>query len=561
MLKVVCLVDKTGTALDRLAKGVAKYHDNLNYVVCDVHPKRPDKEQLERFYNEAFDADIIDAQYYRSLYKLRELIPWLNDKKTILTHNNPYAIEEQSWNDVDYNIGNNEYITKRLGEITEKPVDYIPLTVDTDFWQFNPDWKFGGGAVNGNTKYNWQTDSVKPQVVMVANRIESKKGILEVAKACHELDVKFVLVGAISDGDYFHQIMQVGSLEFHEKITDEELRSIYYNSTIHVCNSADKFESGTMPILESMLCGVPVLTRKIGHVPELYNGENMVINEAPKEDVESIKKHLFDMLSDKKKLLDMREKAWQTAKTRSFERRAYAYQKLYRKVMWPEQQAVSVVVPVYDKPEIIRKCLDAIASQSYKNIEIIVADDNWHDNKILINDFARFVSFPVRYIKTSIIELMHNPDFNTSCTITLDSIEDYGLARARNEATIEATGDIIIYCDQRQVMQPNAVEEFVKHLGPDKVWLYGNKGVKKEFVENFSCVRRSDIINAGMFCERITAYGGMSQECRTRFKNQGGRTEYVESAKADPAGKSSNRNRKRQDIIKMKNRLAKMFEL
>jgi glycosyltransferase involved in cell wall biosynthesis len=540
MLKVVCLVDKVGTALDRLAKGVIPYHQNLEYHVVDVHPKRPDPEQLERFQRLAFDADIIDAQYYRSLYKLRELFPWLKDKKTILTHNNPYAIEEQQWNDIELNVGNNQYIYKRLGEITETPLEYIPLTADTDFWKFNPDWKFGD-KVSSNQNYEWQGDPTKPSVIMVANRIESKKGILEVAKACAELNIHFRLIGSVSDGEYMRNILGTGVIEFHEQISDERLRDLYYVSTIHVCNSADNFESGTLPILEAMLCGVPVLTRNVGHVPELNNGENMVINESSKEDIEAIKAHLFAMISDKKRLLEMRDKAWQTAKTRSFERRAYAYQKLYRQVMWPDQRSVSVVVPIYDKPEIIRKCFNAIAEQTHKNLEVIIADDNDNnENRETVKAFAQYVGIPVRYINLA--------------------QSDYGLARGRNEATIEATGEVIVYCDQRMIMEPNAIEVFLNHL-TSRVWLYGNKGGKKDFVENFSCVERHRVIQAGMFCERITQYGGLSEELRKRINRQGIETIYVEAAKATPAGKSSNRNRKRQEIIKSKNRVAKMYEL
>jgi hypothetical protein len=79
-------------------------------------------------------------------------------------------------------------------------------------------------------------------------------------------------------------------------------------------------------------------------------------------------------------------------------------------------------------------------------------------------------------------------------------------------------------------------------------------------VENFSAVYKHRVIQAGMFCERITRYGGMSEEIRKRLNRQGVTTEYVESAKATPIGKSSNRNRKRQDIIKMKNRVWKMYD-
>lgn len=519
MLKIVSVVDKVDTAIDRLAQGMAIYHTNLDYQVVDVHPKRPDAQQLQRFEEAAYDADILDWQYFKTAEMLRSRYDWLKDKKHILTHHNPYSISESDWNSYDIVVGNNRYIYSELGKITQKPVEYIGNTVDTNFWTYNTEWE------------------PNHKVIMVANRIESKKGILPVAIACGDLNLRLILVGSVSDRNYFHSILQTGVVQFYEQITDEKLRELYWDSTIHVCNSVDNFESGTLPMLEAMLTGVPVLTRKIGHVPELYNGENMVLHEGDPEDVIAITNKLKDMLWDKKALATMRDKAWNTAKNRSHERRAYLYQKLYRQVMFPEQTPVSIVVPIYDKPDVIRQCLNAIGNQDYKNIEVIAADDSGNCRQDVM-DFASTVPFPVRYLDT------HRDN-------------DYGLARARNEATIEATGDIMVYCDQRMIMEPDAVSEFVKYVKP-KHWLYGNKGVKKEFVENFSCVYRQDAINAGIFCERMDCYGGMSQELRTRIRNQLIQTEYIESAKANPKGKSSNRNRKRQDIIRAKNRLWKM---
>lgn len=536
MLKVLSIVDKEGSAIWRMATGMAKYHDNINYKVLAVHPKRPDLKQLENFEREYFDADILDFQYFRTAEFLKSKYD-LKNKKQILAHHNPYSITEDNWNDYDLIIANNQYIYDQLGKITEKPLELIPNTVDTDFWIFNHDWKFEG-KVNSTNKYEFQGGDDKPSVLMVAARIESKKGILPVAIACADLNIHFKLVGLISDRNYFESIMATtGNVEFYENISDEKLRELYYNSTIHVCNSIDNFESGTNPILEAMLTGVPVLTREVGHVPDLYNGSNMMLLTGQPEDVQGISDKLLDMLSDRKKLMEMRESAWKTAKTRSHERRAYQYQKLYRQV-YSDQISVSVIVPIYDKPEIISKCLNAISEQTHKNTEIIVVDDNYNNNYDIIQKFEPYTNFPLRYI-------------NTSYTI------DYGLARARNEGTIEATGDVIVYCDQRMIMASNAIEEFLKYLKP-RTWLYGNKGGKKDFVENFSCVYRDDIINAGLFNERIYLYGGMSQEIRARIRNQGIKTEFVESAKAIPAGKSRNKYTKKADIIKMKNRLYKM---
>lgn len=520
MLKVVCVVDKTGTALDRLAKGVIPYNTNLDYVVVDVHPKRPDDEQLARFTAAAETADIIDFQYFRTAEMLIERFPWLKSKGLILTHNNPYSIRDGDWKDYDILVANNKEIQANLKDFTKRDVEHIPITTDPLFWEYRREFK-----PNKN-------------VIMVANRIEAKKGILPVAIACGEAGLSLTLVGAISDRNYFHSVLQTGCVTFYEQISDEKLLELYHSATVHVCNSVDNFESGTMPILEAMQSGTPVMTRNIGHVPDLYNGENLEIYTGDNDDVLAIKEQLENLILDRKKLEAMRSSAWNTAKNFNFERRAYLYQKLYRRLQAPGDP-VSVIVPIFEGPEVIRKCLSAIAAQTYKNIEIVVCDDNPDSNKELIDDFAKMVACPVRYINSSHIG------------------NDYGLARARNMGVIEATSDIVVFCDQRQIMEPNAVEELVKNLVP-KTWVYGDKGGKKDFVENFSACYRGELIRAGLFSERMDAYGGMSQEIRSRTRMQGIRHQFIPEAKATPAGKSSKKHTEKPNIIRMKNRLYKM---
>ena len=470
MLKVRAIVDKKGTALDRLAVGVAKYHDNLDYDVIDCHPKRPDPEQLARIENECRDADIIDYQYFRTADLLRNMYPWLKEKPSILTHNNPYSIHERDWSDYQIVVANNLSMQTDLSTITPAQLEYIPLTIDLDFWTFNDDWK------------------PKDQVIMVANRIEGKKGILEAAIAAADANLKFVLVGAVSDVNYLNEIMACGNVEFYEQVSDTKLKELYYDSLLHVCNSIDNYESGTLPILEAMACGIPVLTREIGHVPDLNNGENMIINKAGSEDVEAIIKLLTEL--DRSKLAEMREKAWKTVKSRNHERRAYSYQHLYRSLV-SNDKTVSIITPIYNKPEVTKETLQAIADQTYSNIELIVCNDNpdGEENRQLVTEFAATVHFPVRYID--------------------QPSDGYGLAKQRNLAAIEATGDILVFCDQRIKMDKNAIKVFVNNTQA-RCWLYGTKGVKKEFVENFSSIMRDDFIKMGMFNERMDCYGGLS---------------------------------------------------
>ena len=107
------------------------------------------------------------------------------------------------------------------------------------------------------------------------------------------------------------------------------------------------------------------------------------------------------------------------------------------------------------------------------------------------------------------------------------------------------------------IMDSKAVEVFVNAHTP-RSWIYGNKGIKKEFVENFSCIERTDLIKIGMFCERMDRYGGLSQETRSRAKYNGYKIEFIEKAIATPVGKSGNKYSKRKDILKIKNKLWKM---
>jgi hypothetical protein len=379
---------------------------------------------------------------------------------------------------------------------------------------------------------------------MVANRIESKKGILPVAKACKQLGIKMNLVGAVSQPDYFQEVIDTGVVHFAQEITNDKLTELYHESSLHICNSVDNFESGTMPILEAMFAGIPVLTRKIGHVPDIMKEDtvqkqkvitNMFINEGDPDDVDNLVNLITEAFSDRNRLERMRQEAWLSIKDRNFDRRAYSYKRLYRELN--PQTPVSIVLPVSNKPEVTAKAMNAIANQTYRNLEVLVIDDGTEPQNKQLFEFARTVSFPIDYIRLG--------------------GNGYNLAMARNVASIEATSDILIFCDQRMIMDKDCVEQFVDNLKPN-TWLYGNKGAKKDFIENLSCIYRDDFMKFGMFNERMTHYGGLSQETRSRARKQGINLEYVDSAKAKPEGKSSNRNKKRYEIMEMKNILFKI---
>ena len=50
------------------------------------------------------------------------------------------------------------------------------------------------------------------------------------------------------------------------------------------------------------------------------------------------------------------------------------------------QPKISVIVPVYNIEEYLKKCITSIIEQNYKNIEIILIDDGSTDKSALICD-------------------------------------------------------------------------------------------------------------------------------------------------------------------------------
>jgi len=514
---MVC--DKEGSAIWRMAEGVKKYLPYLHIDVIAVHPKRPDTNQLQMFADLASKADILSFEYWRTYTTLREMYPELMNKPKVLAHHNPYNLFEEDWHEFDKIIAYNASMAKQL-EKNKKTV-HFPHTIDIEKLPFNREY----------------TDSKK--VIMVSSRIESKKGVLPVAQVCQKLGYKLILVGSISDKNYFDEIMKNDCVEFREKISDEELLKSYQESAIHICNSVDFFESGTLPMLEAMCVGVPVLTREVGQVPELFNGKNMVVRKGQPEDLEDLEKELKDLMENPVKRQQIREDGWQSAKVKDDVRRARDYEKLWHSVLC-KNDLVSIIIPTFNRKEILLQIIESVIEQDYPAIELVIADDGSTDGTDKMIEILREkTAYPIKYIFTG------TPDI-------------YNLGLARNLGAIEAVGEILVFLDDRYKMEKDCVSRFVEKLYP-KRFLYGNKGAgKRSFVENFSCIYKKDFINAGMFNTNCKLYGFLTQETRERFLKQGFKLEYIDKAKCETLLGSKAKYRKKDEIRRAKNILYKM---
>lgn len=99
-------------------------------------------------------------------------------------------------------------------------------------------------------------------------------------------------------------------------------------------------------------------------------------------------------------------------------------------------ELVSVIVPVYNVEKYIKKCLNSIINQTYKNLEIILVDDGSPDNcPQICDEYAK---------KDSRIKVIHKANG--------------GLSDARNAGVAASTGEYIGFVDSDDYIEPNMYE-------------------------------------------------------------------------------------------------------
>ncbi len=529
-MKILQIADVPNWAIGHLTNITKNHNPHLNFKQLFVHPKEVENHVDE--VRRAIDwPDIIDLQYWRTASQLLTAIPALREKKLILTHHNQKDLLSFDWKDIDHHVVHTQYAADVLIDAGYENVSIVPYGFDLSYFKYR---------------------DVEPSELSVgyAGRIVPWKGMKEIARACFELGYPIKMMGKIDKPSYWNEIPEehLANIDIgYMQIPDEARHEFYEDITIYVGNSGPNHEEGTMPLQEAMAMGVPVVTTPSGVAADiLEDGENALVVDYG--DYDDLKESIKTLMEDAELRQKLRSNAWQTIKLNTEERMAWEFEKVYHKTFDSENDLVSVILPTYNSFENVLQILDALKESDYPHLEIIVADDDSTDGTVDAVNMWREKNQDV------IVKMVSVP-------FSVES-KSYGLARARNLATVEAQGKYLMFCDSRMRPDKDAITNFMmimKKVGKERVWLFGDKGgQKKTFVENFSMIRRDYFIRAGMMCERIDVYGGLSQELRARFNWQEFNCKYVGEAKAVQISGSHMTQQRRQDIIKAKTILWKM---
>lgn len=130
---------------------------------------------------------------------------------------------------------------------------------------------------------------------------------------------------------------------------------------------------------------------------------------------------------------------------------------------------VSVIIPVYNSSKYLKECIDSVLNQTYKNIEVIIIDDNSTDNSVdIINSYK---DKRIKLIKFK---------------------ENSGVSACRNKGIELAKGDYITFIDSDDYWNLNKLKKQVRFIEKnDYTFIYSNYAFLKNGKKHITNVPKS----------------------------------------------------------------------
>jgi glycosyltransferase involved in cell wall biosynthesis len=112
---------------------------------------------------------------------------------------------------------------------------------------------------------------------------------------------------------------------------------------------------------------------------------------------------------------------------------------------------ISIIVPVYKVERELKRCVDSLVNQTYKNIEIILVDDGSPDHcPQMCDEFAK---------EDNRIKVIHK--------------ENGGLSDARNAGLLYANGEYVLFVDSDDYIELDSCERFMAALNDEADFIVG----------------------------------------------------------------------------------------
>ena len=116
---------------------------------------------------------------------------------------------------------------------------------------------------------------------------------------------------------------------------------------------------------------------------------------------------------------------------------------------------VSIICHCYNHASFVEECLDSVLNQSYKNIELIIVDDNSSDNSVAVIESLIKKKPKIQFIKNS---------------------KNLGITKSFNKTVGLTKGEFLIDLATDDVLLPNCIEEQISvfNQNPNATLVFGN---------------------------------------------------------------------------------------
>lgn len=147
-----------------------------------------------------------------------------------------------------------------------------------------------------------------------------------------------------------------------------------------------------------------------------------------------------------------------------------------------EQPLVTVYIPTYNRLGLLKRAVESVFNQDYKNIELIVVDDGSSDGTVEYLDDLSKQHENFRFFVNEV---------------------NSGACVSRNKAIWAANGEFITGLDDDDEFLPNRIQSFIDH--PD--------------LEKFAYLCSSYLINTGKMAYRGSRYSGVIDGHNLKYGN------------------------------------------
>ncbi|MFC1595771.1 glycosyltransferase family 2 protein [Candidatus Margulisiibacteriota bacterium] len=197
---------------------------------------------------------------------------------------------------------------------------------------------------------------------------------------------------------------------------------------------------------------------------------------------------------------------------------------------------ISVIIPTFNRKDELRLTLNSLLKQSFRDFELIVADDGSSDGtNFMVDDFSSQSWFPVKHC-------WH---------------ENAGRSAARNMGLKKAVGEVVVFIDDHIILDEHFLLEHKKVYDTDGITAARGRSVLVNdvlqvvdvanleplivdknriqdpfytFITNNLSVKRSALLEVNGFDEDFKNYGFQDSELGYRIKRKGHKFTWVPEA-------------------------------